>query len=261
MTAGRILVGTSGYSYGDWRGPFYPAGLPRAAYLDFYRGHFPVCELNFTYYRAPTAAQLGRLLAASQGQVTFTLKLPGALTHQRAGDPGPGVEALHEAVVPLVEAGVLGAVLAQFPQSFRPGPAASAYLHALLDRLRPLPTVVELRSAAWVGQDTFDDLRRRGVAWCAVDEPELPGLTPRLPVVTASPGYVRFHGRRTDTWHRHEQAHERYDYAYADTELREWVPRLRRMAERAPVVYVMFNNHFQAKAVTAAKRLRELLAG
>ncbi|MFH2010694.1 MAG: DUF72 domain-containing protein [bacterium] len=256
-----IRIGTSGYSYDDWLGHFYPPGTGRADYLSYYSQHFDTCEINFSYYRMPTAQTLGRMLETSAGRVTFTIKLPRTITHDRASDLTEQLTQFTAALAPWREAHVLGGVLAQLPHGFGPDPRSRAYLDAVLDGLRPLPTVVEFRNARWIRQETFAHLTAKGIGMCCVDEPDLKGLLPRLGVVTAPPGYVRFHGRNRDKWYDHEQAYERYDYRYGDDELEEWVPRIQRMSERSSDVYVFFNNHFQAKAISGAKRLQELLAG
>jgi uncharacterized protein YecE (DUF72 family) len=254
-----IRVGTSGYSYEDWSGPFYPPGVRPRDYLRHYAAHFDTCEINFSYYRMPTARTLARMVETSGGTVTFTIKLPRTVTHERAEDLDGQLATFTEALAPWTEAGVLGAVLAQLPHGFGPRPDNRAYLDRLLEGLRPHPTVVEFRNAAWVKQETFEHLRAQGAALCCVDEPRLRGLVPPLGVVTAPPGYVRFHGRNAAKWYDHDQAYQRYDYLYSDPELTEWVGRIRTMAERAPDTFVFFNNHFGAKAVSGARRLRELL--
>ena len=207
----------------------------------------------------PDARTLGRMLDKSEGPATFILKLTRTITHERAADLAEQLKQFKTALVPWQDANVLGGVLAQFSNSFRPGPESRAYLDRILDGLGPLPTVVEFRHARWICQDTFEHLRAARVGVCCVDEPALKGLLPPLGVVTASPGYVRFHGRNREAWYDHDQPHERYDYRYSDDELNEWVPRLKKMSARTPDVFVFFNNHFQAKAVSGAKRLRELL--
>ena len=254
-----ISVGTSGYSYDDWKGPFYPPALRARDYLAHYSGQFDACEINFSYYRMPEARTLAGMLERSGGRVTFTIKLTRTITHEPTDDVDAELARFRAALVPWQEAGVLGAVLAQFPHGFRPRPEGRERLCRILDGLKDVPRVVEFRNRAWIGQDTFAQLRDQGAALCCVDEPDLPGLLPRLGVVTAAPGYVRFHGRNQKTWYEHDQAWQRYDYAYSDDELQSWVPRIQRMAELADPVFVFFNNHFQAKAVTAARRLRELL--
>jgi uncharacterized protein YecE (DUF72 family) len=257
---GTILVGTSGYSYDDWRGPFYPPGLAKTAFLAFYADHFPACEINYTYYRPPDARTMAALVRNSGGRLDLVVKAPAALTHERTGDPAPPARALREALAPVVEAGRLGGVLLQFPFSFHETDANRDYLRRLRELLPDLPLVVELRNARWVSEATFDLLRTSHLAWCNVDEPRLDGLLPPLGVVTAAPGYVRFHGRNAAKWWRHEHAHERYDYRYQDDELKEWLPRLGGIRRRADTTYAFFNNHFNGQAVDAARALRRLLA-
>ena len=129
-------------------------------------------------------------------------------------------------------------------------------------RLEGRRTVVEFRNSAWIREETFDLLRSEGLAFCAVDEPRLRGLVPPLAVVTAPPGYVRFHGRNAAAWWNHSAADHgaaRYDYRYADAELAEWLPRLRQMECAAEPTYVFFNNHTAANAVDGARRLGELI--
>lgn len=258
-----ILVGTSGFSYPDWRGRFYPPDLPQARFLEFYTRHFPAVELNFTHYRPPSAAMLARMVERSAGLLEFVVKVPKEISHERR-DAAPIAEALVEAVRPVEEAGRFAAFLVQYPWSFRPSDETRARVAALRSQLQGRPTVVEFRNAAWVGQDTFDLLRSEGLSFCAVDEPRLRGLVPPLGVVTAQPGYVRFHGRNAGAWWNHAAADHgaaRYDYRYADDELREWLPRLRGMDGATPKTFAFFNNHTAANAVEGAKRLRELLDG
>jgi len=254
-----IRIGTSGYSYEDWRGHFYPPEARKPDYLRHYAAHFDTCEINFSYYRMPTARTLARMVETSGGAVTFTIKLTRTITHEPAEDLTGLLAQFKEALTPWTEAGVLGAVLVQLPHSFAPRPPTRTYLDRILDGLRPHPTAVEFRNAAWVRQDTFEHLGTKGAALCCVDEPDLSGLVPPLGVVTAPPGYVRFHGRNATKWYDHDQPHERYDYRYTDDDLAQWVPRIRKMADRADNTFVFFNNHFEAKAVSGAKRLRELL--
>ncbi|HEY3359998.1 MAG TPA: DUF72 domain-containing protein [Polyangia bacterium] len=254
-----LLIGTSGYSYDDWRGRFYPERLKKTEFLPFYADHFPACEINFTYYRPPDARTLEAMVRKSGARVELVIKAPAALTHERHGDEAQVARALNVALTPVRDAGVLGGVLLQFPFSFHPTEENSAYLRRLRDLMPDAPLVVELRNARWVCEATFDLLRQHRLAFCNVDEPRLEGLLPPLGVVTAEPGYVRFHGRNAAKWWRHEAAHERYDYLYTEAELEGWLPRLGGMQARARKTYVFFNNHFQSKAVENARQLRKLL--
>jgi len=94
-----------------------------------------------------------------------------------------------------------------------------------------------------------------------VDEPRFKCLMPPIAAVTAPVAYVRFHGRNAQKWWKHEHAYERYDYAYSDEELREWVPKIEKLAAEAQITFAFANNHFQGKAITTAQQLKMLLRG
>jgi len=255
-----IRVGTSGFSYADWVGPFYPPGTREPAMLEYYASHFDALEINFTYYRLPAPGQLAAMSARCKDRVIFAVKAWQGMTH---GDVAKAEDfaAFRAALEPLAERRVLGAVLLQFPGSFRPSDAANARLLGLAARLRPFPLVVEFRHRSWVREETFRLLRAEEIGYCCVDEPSLPGLIPPVAVATADTAYVRFHGRNAAKWFRHDHAHERYDYLYGREELAAWVPRLRELDAAAARTLVFTNNHYEAKAVTNANQLKELLAG
>jgi uncharacterized protein YecE (DUF72 family) len=252
-----ILVGTSGFDYEDWQGPFYPEGLPKRSRLEYYSGHFAALELNFSYYKLPEARQLASMVERTGGRLAFAIKAHRSMTHERTAGEAEH-RAFAEALRPLEEAGALAAVLAQFPHSFSQCEENRAYLRRLADRLGPR-LVFEPRSDEWVAGPVLDWLRRIGVALACVDEPALPGLMPPVARATAAPAYVRFHGRNAAKWYRHDAAHERYDWRYSAAELAEWVPRVRALEDSAGKVLVFFNNHFQAKAVDAAKLFSGML--
>jgi uncharacterized protein YecE (DUF72 family) len=252
-----ITVGTSGFDYQDWRGYFYPERLPRKEFLAYYATHFSALELNFSYYRMPEKRQLASMVQRTDGGVEFAIKTHRSMTHERTATKAE-IDAFKQALGPLREADRLGAVLAQFPYSFHQIQENREYLKRLADELGP-PLVVELRRADWAGDPILGWLKRIGVGYCCVDEPKLKGLMPPLAAATASPGYVRFHGRNAAKWFEHDRPEERYDYRYLTTELEEWVPKIRRLDEQLDKVLVFFNNHFQGKAVDAAKLLGKLL--
>lgn len=254
-----ILIGTSGFSYKDWKGPFYPKGLPDGQMLAYYSERFRAVELNFSYYSIPNEATCRRFVQRSGGRVEFVVKAHSSMTHTReAGEAD--YEAFRRGIEPLREEGLLGACLVQFPHAFARSRKSARYLLEVCRGLAPVPTVVEFRNASWVEEETFDFLRRHGLAFCCVDEPRLEGLIPPVAVTTSKIGYVRFHGRNAERWWRHEEAHERYDYLYGSEELAEWVPKIRQMEASAEKVYVFMNNHYQAKAVRNARMLEELLS-
>jgi uncharacterized protein YecE (DUF72 family) len=252
-----ILIGTSGFDYDDWRGCFYPDDLPKRAQLEYYSGHFSALELNFSYYRLPGARQLASMVERTGGRVAFAVKAHRSMTHERTAGEAE-YQGFAEALAPLAEAGALAAVLAQFPHSFVQCEENRSYLGRLADRLGPR-LVFEPRGDEWIAGPVLDWLERRGIGLCCVDEPALPGLMPPLARATASPAYVRFHGRNAAKWYRHDSPHERYDWRYSARELAEWVPRVRALEDSAGKVLVFFNNHFQAKAVDAARLFSGML--
>ena len=227
--------------------------------LPWYARHFDALEINFTYYRLPAPGQLEAMSARCADRVTFAVKAWQGMTHTCEAS-ADDLASFTAALAPLQERGVLGAILLQFPGSFRPSVVAKRRLVGLVSRLRPFPVVVEFRHCSWVCEETFRLLRAEGVGYCCVDEPELPGLIPPVAVATADTGYVRFHGRNAGKWFQHEQPHERYDYLYGIVELAAWVPRLRQLDASAARTLVFMNNHYEAKAVTNAQQLKELLA-
>ncbi|HEY8486146.1 MAG TPA: DUF72 domain-containing protein [Limnochordales bacterium] len=251
-------MGTSGYAYDDWKGPFYPADLRPADYLPFYARYFPFAELNSTYYRPPSPFMMRQLARKAPQHFRMAVKAFSGITHDRSRLED--AVSFRRALAPLEEAGKLACVLLQFPYSFRPDPAHREYLRRVVEVFQGLPVAVEFRHAAWVADEaTFQLLQELGAGFVCVDEPRLAGLVPPVVRATGPVGYVRFHGRNAAKWWRHEQPYERYDYLYSESELREWVPRIRELAEQTRDTFVAMNNHYQAKAVINARMLQQLL--
>ncbi len=259
MPLSAIHIGASGFSYADWVGPFYPPGTRRGDFLSYYAQHFQALEINYTYYRMPTAATMNQILEKAGKQMRFSVKLTDLFTHRRCFLRQDVLD-FAAAMAPLAEAGQLTCLLAQFPSSFQPTRANWTIFKQLLEQFSAFPMVVEFRRAEWATTRLFDWLARAQVGYACVDEPALPGLLPPQDLVTSPLGYVRFHGRNGDKWWRHERAEERYDYRYSSEELREWLPRLRRMATQSEELLVFFNNHFEGKALDNAQELKRLLA-
>jgi len=254
-----VYIGTSGFSYDDWVGPYYPAELPRRGWLEYYAQEFNTVEINSTYYAIPSVRTTAALARRVPAGFLFAVKLPRELTHERTTDGAEVFRQFRVALDPIIAAGKLGALLAQFPNSFRPDPKAWDHIARLRELAADLPLVVEFRHAGWVCPETFGRLRRLGVGFCCVDEPQLPGLLPPVAEATGPVGYVRFHGRNKAKWWKHEHAYERYDYTYSVEELAEWVPKIRHIAGLTERIFVFANNHFQAQAIQTARQLRMLL--
>jgi uncharacterized protein YecE (DUF72 family) len=253
-----ILIGTSGFSYDDWKGYFYPADLKRGEMLSFYARRFRTVEINSSYYRVPSPTTMFQMVAKVPPAFEFVLKAHRDMTHSEQFQP-EAFAPFREALEPVQEAGMLGCVLAQFPWSFKRTPENQEYLRQVREELPDVPVVVEFRNAGWVEQETYDLLRSLDFGFCCVDEPRLKGLMPPVVAATSPVGYVRFHGRNAKQWWKHEQSYERYNYLYSQEELQQWVPRVEQLAAETEKTYLFFNNHYQGKAGHNARQMAELL--
>jgi uncharacterized protein YecE (DUF72 family) len=256
-------VGTSGYSYAEWAETgCYPPGTKAAQMLALYARQFAVTELNFTWYQMPKPQAIERMARLAPPAFRFTAKLTRTLTHEVDAGGWRGQAARYrEGIAPLVQSGQLRALLLQFPPSFVRDSAGRRYLAELMDALQGLPLAVEFRHASWAADRVFAELERRRATLVAVDAPELPGLFPKLDVVT-NPDlfYIRFHGRNARGW-RSGNMQKQFDYDYRNEELREWADGLiPRMAARAASGMIFFNNHVRAQAPRNAVQMMQLLA-
>jgi len=256
--APMICLGTSGFSYKDWVGAFYPAGLPQRDWLSFYAREFKTCEINSTYYALPSLAAVKSMVAKTGDDFSFVIKANQEMTHQRE-DSTMICRAFRQVLEPVIAAGKLGCVLAQFPYNFDFNRPNWEYLAQLRKNLAELPLVVEFRNARWLKVDVFQWLRQNDMGFCCVDEPQLPNLLPPVAEATSKIGYVRFHGRNKDKWWQHDQPYERYDYTYKPEELAEWLPRINKLAGAAEKIFIFANNHWRGQAINTIRQLRMLL--
>lgn len=254
---GVILVGTSGYSYQDWKGPFYPADLQDRDMVTFYARRFPAVEINFTYYRMPNARTIAGIVRKAPG-LSYAVKITGEITHEGKLTKEAAAE-YKRGVAPMVEAGVLGCLLAQFPWRFKYEPTALDFLKEIVGHFGELSVVAEFRNRSWAEDAVYAELSKLGVGFCNVDEPRLKGLMPPTAVATSRVGYFRFHGRNAKKWWRHEEAAERYNYLYSQQELEDWVPRIKEVAAKADKTYVFMNNHPLGQAAANAAMMMDLL--
>jgi uncharacterized protein YecE (DUF72 family) len=254
-----IYIGTSGYSYADWKGVFYPPTLAQGSFLDFYAQRFMCVEVNYTYYRMPDAGTLGRMEQKTPAPFRFAVKAYRGMTHEiEAAALDATVEGFRKALDPLLAKGKLGCVLLQFPTSFHYNAGNRKHLARLIEALSPIPVAVEFRGRDWLMESVYKGLKAKGAAFVCVDEPQLEGLIPPLDVTTTGTGYVRFHGRNASAWWSGNAA-SRYDYRYTEQELREWIPRLRKIAAETEKTFIFTNNHWQGKAVENALMLKGIL--
>jgi len=253
-----ISIGTSGFSYDDWVGPYYPEGLDKQDWLAFYAREFSALELNFSYYRMPNARTLSQMARRVPEKFLFTVKATKEMTHTRDADATLFPKFIG-ALRPLIDTKKFGAVLAQFPSSFHNTHENVEYLKKFREWWGSVPIVVEFRNAQWLVPQTFAFLREHQMGFCCVDEPRLSGLLPPIAEATSKISYVRFHGRNAAKWWKHDQAYERYDYTYSKAELEEWTPKIRTLNEASEITFVFANNHYRGQGIETARQLRLLL--
>lgn len=255
----HIKIGTSGYSYTEWVGVVYPAGMKQYEFLGHYAGLFPTVELNFSYYKMPEAKNLAKMLVDGGETLTFSIKAHKSLTHEvNLAEWENEAKTYLAALEPLRTAGRLEAVLFQFPFSFHYTDDNRRYLGKLLTYFKDTPLAVEFRGSDWFTAKMIDGMKERKIPLVSLDMPELKGLPPTMDVVTSDTAYIRFHGRNKEAWYGKDD-HARYDYEYTDLEIDAWAARIERVAEQAQRILVYFNNHPQGKAARNAQTLEKML--
>jgi uncharacterized protein YecE (DUF72 family) len=253
-----IMIGTSGYSYTEWVGLFYPEGTKQEEFLSWYATQFPTVELNFSYYRMPDRQQLLRMHTQAPS-LLFSIKAHESLTHTVDTTSWRTVaDTFYDAVAILQEQGILAAILFQFPFSFHYDVDRRRYLDALLRRFKELPLAVEFRNGHWYNNRTIESLRNRTIALTSLDLPQISGTPPIMDVATGNLAYIRLHGRNKDQWWGSDAA-SRYDYCYSKQELTAIAERIRSLAATAHQVLVYFNNHRRAQAAQNAQALISML--
>jgi uncharacterized protein YecE (DUF72 family) len=278
-----IRVGTSGWSYptgeGAWTGVFYPApghrrrGSGKFDELRFYAEHFDTVEVNSTFYRIPSPTTAASWVRRTPAHFQFSLKLFQKFTHPEMFEKATGadpfdlgqadVDEFRAAIEPLMSAGKLGALLAQFPASFKNEPNTRGYLEWLLERFAGYEIAVELRHRSWSDQPehTLQLLSEFGAAWTQIDEPKFrfsirQNLLPNVKTFY----YLRLHGRNAAQWWKHEKSEDRYNYLYSVTELEPFAEAVEEATRReVKKAYLYANNHFSAKSVANAAILKHQL--
>jgi uncharacterized protein YecE (DUF72 family) len=229
----RLWVGTSGYSYKQWKGSFYPEDLAEKDMLRFYGERFPTVEINNSFYRMPSSSVLARWSEEVPKEFAFVLTAPRRITHEkRLKDTGDDVSFLFET------ASVLGSKLG--PTLFQLPPFSKRDLPKLQEFLNALPAgarvALEFRHASWFTDEVYEMLRSRRVALCVADTDD-EGETPLIP--TTSWGYLRL--RRQD---------------YGDADLRLWARKVQQQSWKES--FVFFKHEDEGKGPKLAKRFIEL---
>ena len=261
-----IRVGPAGWSYKDWAGLVYPAPRPKAFDpLRYLSRYFDTIEINSTFYRpaARSAAEAWIDRVADNARFAFTAKAWERFTHKRdEAFTMADVAAVREAMDPLLDAGRLGALLLQFPWSFKRDDASRQWLDDVTRTFRMYPLVLEVRHESWNVPALYEELVQRHIGFVNIDQPRFRNSIGPSAEATAPVGYVRLHGRNYEEWFREGAGVEaRYDYLYSPEELDPWVERTKQVGAATIETFVITNNHFQGQAIVNAIMLRAKLEG
>ncbi|MBE3589250.1 MAG: DUF72 domain-containing protein [Firmicutes bacterium] len=269
---GEILVGTCAWTDHE---NFYPEGLPPARRISYYAQHFPLVEVDSTFYHMPAERNFALWVERTPPAFRFDVKAYRAMTkHERREERGADLpldqvfERFVSALRPVRESGRLRAVLLQFPPWFVCREAHFDYLLYCRRMLDGLTAAVEFRHRSWFREEnrarTLRFLEAHGFVHMIADEPQVgDGCVPLVPAVTHPDlAIVRLHGRNAETWYlKGGTSGERFRYRYSPQELEEWARTAERLASQAREVHVLFNNNYGDYAVTNARELKALLLG
>ncbi|MBI4823014.1 MAG: DUF72 domain-containing protein [Nitrospirae bacterium] len=237
-----IFIGCSGFHYGHWEGNFYPKGLPKSKWLEFYSKNFSTVELNVTFYRLPTANTFLDWYKKTPHPFTFSVKGSRFITHiKRLIEPSEPLRAFMERAMALKEK--LGVILWQFPSTFK---ADIERLKKFLTDLRHygLRNAFEFRNETWINREVISLFEKEGVSLCMADWPP---FLKELPI-TADFLYIRRHGEGGS-----------YATCYSDDELKKDALRIKKYLKQSKDVFIYFNNDAFGYAPKNALRLRELI--
>lgn len=271
MSSGTgIYIGASGWSYpggeGTWKGFLYPGG--KINELEYYSRLFNTVEVNSSFYRPPAPAIVRSWARRVPAGFLFTVKLWQKFTHPGMYAEATGQDALIEqrdvdlfrqCLEPLAKAEKLGALLAQFPPSFKNDEYRHQVLKGIANAFSDYKIAVELRHRSWSDdKKTAALLRENHLSWVEIDEPKFDTSIAANAPVTSDLAYFRFHGRNAADWWT-GNAETRYRYLYSPEEINELAAGIKATAEKARLLFVFFNNHWQAYAPRNANDLKKAL--
>lgn len=252
-----VYVGTAGYSYKDWVGPFYPEGTKDSSMLEHYVQHFKFVEVNSSYYHMPGQRLFNSINNKTSEDFKVAVKLFKGFTHERdAGKEEAGK--FMNSLAPVIDSEKLVCLLAQFPYSFHCNTENMDHLKRVREWFGDVDVSVEFRNQGWIRSEVIELLRKEDLGYVCVDEPSIKGLIKTVVASTSKVSYLRLHGRNANKWYAGENS-ERYNYLYSSEELGEWVPRVKELEANSQITLVSFNNHPFGKAVENARVMEEYL--
>lgn len=261
----EIHVGPAGWSYDDWKGTVYPqksnSKFDQLAYL---KDFFNTVEVNSTFYRTQKPSVTESWVRRVEGNpgFQFTLKLLKHFTHEPRTLDSELASEVKASLKPIRDAGLLGAVLCQFPWSFKGNRDNARYLKNLFEIFVGFPLALEVRHASWDNPEFYEWLHEQGVAFCNIDQPVIGRSLEKREEVTAPIAYFRLHGQNRENWFREDtNVAERYDYLYNPEELEPWAEAIERLAPKLSRLFIIFNNHYRGQAPANALEMLARLQG
>lgn len=255
----KIYIGTSGWSYprgaGTWKGYFYPTG--KINELEYYSQFFNTVEVNSSFYRPPNPGYVYNWARRVPERFLFTVKLWQKFTHPKMYEEATGeaaaisqkdVDLFKKSIEPLARYRKLGALLAQFPPSFKNDSFGQQILGAVIKTFSEYRLAVELRHRSWSDdENTAQFLRENNITWVQIDEPKFPSSIAADIPVTAEMAYFRFHGRNAEMWWKGD-SESRYKYLYSSEEINELASKVKVTLEQTNLTFALFNNHWRGYA-------------
>jgi uncharacterized protein YecE (DUF72 family) len=255
----RVYIGTSGWSYpngeGSWTGNFYPTG--KINELEYYSQFFNTVEINSSFYRPPNPGYVYNWVKRTPEGFLFTVKLWQKFTHPKMHKEATGEEAVispddvdlfKHSIEPLARYGKLGALLAQFPPSFRSDVFSQQVLSTVIRTFGQYRLAVELRHRSWSDdENTAKILRENGVSWVQIDEPKFQSSVATEVPLTSEMAYFRFHGRNKEMWWKGD-SETRYKYLYSQDEIIGLAEKVKAASDKTKFTFALFNNHWQGYA-------------
>jgi uncharacterized protein YecE (DUF72 family) len=255
----RIYIGTSGWSYpkgeGTWTGYFYPTS--KVNELEYYSHFFNAVEVNSSFYRPPNPGYVYNWVRRVPESFLFAVKLWQKFTHPKMYKEATGEDAVisqkdvdlfNHGIEPLVRYEKLGALLAQFPPSFKNDSYGQQMLNAVISTFNQYKLAVELRHRSWSDDKNIAHLLRgNNVSWVHIDEPKFQSSLAAEVPQTSDMAYFRFHGRNREMWWKGD-SETRYKYLYSSDEIDELANKVKAVTDKTNLTFVFFNNHWQGYA-------------
>jgi uncharacterized protein YecE (DUF72 family) len=271
-------IGTAGWAYPHWNGIVYPKSRPAGQHaLEFIATPFDAVEINSSFYQPlkPEVVRLWMKKVERNPRFQFTAKLHQQFTHARILDAAE-IATFKEGLWPLRKAGRLGALLIQFPWSFRFTAENRDFFIRLRRAFAEFPLVAEMRHSSWMAEEAVGTFLDYSVGFCNIDQPEYMRAMPPTAFLTSGVGYVRLHGRNpknslggyerpvadsSDSPDTRGVRTRQHDYLYSEAELEEWAKRIEHIGRHAESMFVILNNDAAGKSVVNALQLQAMISG